>query len=134
MESSDFTWIMARVKALSPQEKAALREALGMPVTQALAEKKREHAEEYIAKMNAIIGGDVRSKKRRREFFYGRAIIAHQLRNENYSYQEIGQHLGGRNHATIINACGLVADALEYPNMYYDLIHILNKFKQAIND
>jgi len=128
MESSDFIRLVAKVKALSPQEKAALREALGIPVTQVLAEKKKEHAEEYIAKMNAIIGGDVRSNNRKTVFVYARSILAYTLRKENYTYQEIGQYLGGKNHATIINNCNLMQDALTFPRQYADLIHIYNKF------
>jgi len=128
MESSEFVRLVAKVKALSPQEKAALREALGIPVTQVLAEKKKEHAEEYIAKMNAIIGGDVRSNNRKTVFVYARSILAYTLRKENYTYQEIGQYLGGKNHATIINNCNLMQDALTFPRQYADLIHIYNKF------
>ena len=128
MESSEFVRLVAKVKALSPQEKAALREALGIPVTQVLAEKKKEHAEEYIAKMNAIIGGDVRSNNRKTIFVYARSILAYTLRKENYTYQEIGQYLGGKNHATIINNCNLMQDALTFPRQYADLIHIYNKF------
>ena len=134
MESSEFVRLVAKVKALSPQEKAALREALGIPVTQVLAEKKKEHAEEYIAKMNAIIGGDVRSNNRKTVFVYARSILAYTLRKENYTYQEIGQYLGGKNHATIINNCNLMQDALTFPRQYADLIHIYNKFKTAIDD
>lgn len=129
MESSDFVRLVAQVKALSPQEKAALREALGVPVTQVLAEKKKEHAEQYIAKMNAIVGDDVRSKARRTELVYARSILAYTLRREKYTWQEIGKLLGGRSHATIINNYELMQDALTFPNMYYDLMHIYNKFK-----
>ena len=134
MESSDFARLVAKVKALTPQEKAALREALGIPVTQVLAEKKKQHAEEYIAKMNEIVGCDVRSRSRKTELVYARSILAYTLRKESYTYQEIGFYLGGKNHATIINNCDLMEDALTFPRQYADLIHIYNKFKTAIDD
>lgn len=134
MTSSDFARLMAQVRALTPQEKVVLCDALGTPVTELLEERKKQHAEEYVATMNKIVGGDIRSSSRKTQLVYARSIVAYTLRREKYTLQEIGAYLGGRNHATIINACGLMEDALRYPRQYWDLIHIYNKFKQATND
>jgi len=134
MTSSDFARLMEQVRALTPQEKVALCDALGTPVTQLMAEKKREHAEEYIGKMNAIVGEDVRSHGRKSALVNARAILAYTLRKEGYTYQDIGGYLGGRNHATVINICGLMQDALTLPRQYADIMHLYNKFNQAIND
>lgn len=134
MTSSDFIALMAQVRALSPQEKAALREALGIPVTQLVADRKKEHAEGYIAKMNAILDFDVRSNRRDRALVYARSVLAYVLRREKYTWQEIGGLLGGKNHATIINNYNLMQDALTFPRQYSDLIHIYNKFKTAIEN
>lgn len=134
MTSSDFIALMAQVRALSPQEKAALREALGIPVTQLVADKKQEHAEWYIGKMNEILGHDVRSNSRNQVLVYARCVLAYTLRREKYTWQEIGRLLGGKNHATIINNYNLMQDALTFPRQYADLMHIYNKFKTAIEN
>lgn len=131
MSASNFQDLLAQIYNLTPSERVALKEALGVPLTHLVAERKRKHAEYYIEKMNEIIGDDVRSRRRDAMLVNARAALCHILRDETYTFAEIGRMLN-RNHSTIMNACYLMEDALALPSQYPDVIHVYNKFKQAI--
>ncbi len=76
---------------------------------------------------------DLISKSRKREIIYPRHLLAYTMyRTGLFSLKEIGLNLGGRNHATIINAKDMVEDLLSveddimYP-LYLKIKHLINE-------
>ncbi|TFG48738.1 MAG: chromosomal replication initiator protein DnaA [Candidatus Brocadiia bacterium] len=57
---------------------------------------------------------DIQSKKRSQSITEPRQICMYLARNlTNHSLEEIGGHLGGRDHTTVMHACGKIGQAVE---------------------
>jgi len=69
---------------------------------------------EAVARHFDIRLGDLRSKKRSQSIALPRQICMYLARSlTGYSLEEIGGHLGGRDHTTVMYACGKIAEAKE---------------------
>ncbi|MFA6918158.1 MAG: chromosomal replication initiator protein DnaA [Candidatus Gracilibacteria bacterium] len=66
-------------------------------------------AEYYKLKVDDLVGGD-----RHIEFIVPRQICMYLIKNElGESYQKIGSVFGGKNHTTVMHACGKIAEKLK---------------------
>jgi chromosomal replication initiator protein len=98
--------------------------AMGEPITLELAKKalggdttateKRISISEITNVVTAFYGvrlADLQSKKRSQSIALPRQICMHLARNlTRHSLEEIGGHLGGRDHTTVMHACSKIAE------------------------
>lgn len=89
--------------------------------------------ERMIEIMDEILGESVMRKNRDARLVWGRAMIAFQLRSEGLTENMVGRILGKR-EATIFNLERKMADMMEVPEAYKDIMPIWVKFKEKIND
>ena len=69
---------------------------------------------EAVAKSFQLSPSDLKSKKRDKEITLARHVAMYLIRQEtNCSLSQIGQELGGRDHATVSHACEKVAGSIE---------------------
>lgn len=67
-----------------------------------------------VSNASGISINDLKSNRRVREITEWRHIICYIARKKGYgSFREIGLSLGGRDHSSIIHACGKVSDLLD---------------------
>lgn len=87
----------------------------------------------YVEVMNGIVGGDIRSRTRRREIAWGRFIVAHALMDQGWTTVSAAR-LFGMGHSAAIHARKCVENMLEYPGSYQKEYEIYREFKNKIND
>lgn len=83
----------------------------------------------YVSIMESIVGGDIRSRSRKRAFVVGRSLVARQLRIDGWTLERIGIVLN-RDHATVSHALDMARDYMIYP----DFAEIWSKFQIKINE
>ena len=99
---------------------------------QASLEKGGPSAGERFARarkaMEDATGEPLSLKVRDSRMSWRRAVIAYTMAAEGFTETEIGDQME-RDHSTVHNMKTRVADALQYPGMYADVIEILEKFR-----
>lgn len=89
--------------------------------------------ERYVDEMSAIIGKDLRTRRREHDLAWGRFIVAYQLITEGWTFKIIGS-LFGMDRSTIFHARDQVANMLSYPNVYPAEYALYKEFKKRIRD
>ena len=91
-----------------------------------------ERLREMVDVMNALVGFDIRTQSRKRDYVRARDIVAYEARKEGYFYADIGAALN-LHHSSVVVACRNMAYILDegrpFYNDYYDL---RENFKQKI--
>ena len=79
----------------------------------------------------SIVGDGILTDSRMRELVIGRMLIVYQMRQEGYTLQVIGGHLG-RNHASVYNLEKRMEDVLNYPKVFQSEIQQWDRFQELI--
>jgi len=120
------------------------QDALGLPRQQRLElvrELQRSFVQDrpvaerlswMVDAMNGIVGFDIRTQSRKREYVRARDIVAYEARREGFRYADIGAALG-LHHSTVVLAFQdmeyVLSEGRAFYNDYYEL---REKFKKAI--
>ena len=83
----------------------------------------------YVAAMESIVGGDIRSRSRKRRVVVGRSLVAYQLRLDGWTLERIGLAIN-RDHATVMHAI----DMAKHYMIYRDFAEVWSKFQIKINE
>ncbi len=76
--------------------------------------KTAEEIIDLVAAHYRLTKSDLIGEERRREIMQARQIAMYLIREMlNTSYEQIGDNFGGRNHTTVMHACGKVEEALK---------------------
>jgi chromosomal replication initiator protein len=119
----------------------ALATTTGQPITLSIAKAALDGQAESAAKHISITDiiqvvtkhfgvrlADLQSKKRSQSITEPRQICMYLARNlTNHSLEEIGGHLGGRDHTTVMHACTKIAEAVESDPKMNALLEQLTK-------
>ncbi|MCD8312922.1 MAG: chromosomal replication initiator protein DnaA [Bacteroidales bacterium] len=76
---------------------------------------------------------DLVSKSRKREIVQARQIAMYLSRNHiNCSFSTIGSEIGGKDHATVVHACGIVSDLMSTDRTFRQYVNDIEKILVSI--
>ncbi len=116
----------------------ALSATIGKPITVELAKAALEDEPERHISITDIIEvvtdyygvrlSDLQSKKRSQSITLPRQVCMYLARNlTKHSLEEIGGHLGGRDHTTVMHACDKIEDMKKTDHKFKPLLSNLEK-------
>ena len=89
--------------------------------------------DKLAARVAARFGVDVRSIRgpsRQRQFVWPRQVAMFVARQAGYSFPQIGEYFGGRDHSTVMHGCDKIAEAV---NEDYELARQLRELRATID-
>lgn len=81
--------------------------------------------------MSRTFGIDIRKRCRLQEYADLRFVFCYRMRMEGIPYKVIGRMVE-RDHATVMNSCQRMDDALKYPHAFPELVQKFNQFDKAL--
>lgn len=81
--------------------------------------------------MSRTFGIDIRKRCRLQEYADLRFVFCYRMRMEGITYKVIGKMVE-RDHATVMNSCQRMDDALKYPHAFPELVQKFNQFDKAL--
>jgi hypothetical protein len=124
------TELMQQCLLLPTDEKQALMSFLCC----SLDKEQKDASSRFFALYKAatsIVGDGILTDSKMRELVIGRMLIVYQMRQEGYTLQVIGKHLG-RNHSSVYNLEKRMEDALNYPKVFQSEIQQWDRFQELI--
>lgn len=97
----------------SPEPKSEPRRARPKPLGLRLCAVPVERRIAQAARLLGVAPRQIVGVGRRKTVAGARHVAAWLLRQDGWSFPEIGTHLGGRDHTTIMNSCARIDDERE---------------------
>ncbi|MYE38416.1 MAG: chromosomal replication initiator protein DnaA [Candidatus Spechtbacteria bacterium SB0662_bin_43] len=87
-----------------------------------------KHIINTVARFYEIKEEEIMKKNRRREIVLPRQIVMFLMRKElKKSYPAIGEHLGGRDHTTVMHACDKIEKRIQDDVMFEDELNVIKQ-------
>ena len=83
----------------------------------------------FVLACAELAAGKRLTKERSKENTMLRAFVAYRLREEGYTYFDIGKMLQ-RDHSTVVHLCRLMRDMLSVPNAYRKELEAFQEFER----
>lgn len=118
-----------QVYFLSDEDRAELR-SLIMPRGVGFMANR---GQQLIEVMEGILGERLPVKCRDTKYVWARSMIAYQLMQEGFTSSKAGRVLE-KDHATVLHMVIKMKEALQFPQMYWDIMPLWNEFQNKLND